>query len=52
MDQKMYPVDVISLCSIDGEIRPLRLQVWDDNAEAVRIQILNSVKIKEICYIM
>lgn len=50
MEQSFFPVDVISLCCIDGEIRPLRLRICDDREEAVRIQILESVKIKEIPY--
>ena len=50
MNVPMCPVDVISLCSVDGEIRPLRLRICDDREEAIRIQILESVKIKEIPY--
>ena len=50
MDSSLCPVDVISLCSVDGEIRPLRLRICSDQEEAMRIQILDSVKIKEIPY--
>ncbi len=50
MDGSLCPVDVISLCSVNGEIRPLRLRIGGDQEEAVRIQILESVKIKEIPY--
>lgn len=44
------PVDVISVCSAEGEIRPLRLRMSDARQEMIRIQILESVKIKEIPY--
>lgn len=50
MEGNMCPVDVISLCSIDGEIRPLRLRICKNREETVRIQIMESVKIKEIPY--
>lgn len=50
MEQAFCPVDVISVCNADGEIRPLRLQVENAEQERIRIQILESVKIKEIPY--
>ena len=33
------PVDVISMCSADGEIRPLRLRMEDEEHQLLRIDI-------------
>ena len=30
MEQEIRPVDVISMCSADGQIKPLRLRMEDD----------------------
>ncbi len=50
MQQTMYPVDVISVCSADGEIRPLRLRMESPQQEKIRIDIEEIVKVKEISY--
>lgn len=50
MEQAMYPVDVISVCSAEGDIRPLRLRVENQEQEKIRINIIEAVKIKEIPY--
>ena len=39
MEQKVYPVDVISMCSASGEIRPLRLRIEDEQHQLLRIDI-------------
>ena len=31
MEQKVFPVDVISMCSASGEIRPLRFRMEDEH---------------------
>ena len=51
MERTMYPVDVISVCSADGEIRPLRLRLARGLQEAVRIDIEEVLKTTEITYI-
>ncbi len=45
------PVDVISVCSADGEIRPLRLRMEDDAHGLMRIDISEVVSMKPIQYV-
>lgn len=51
MEQKVCPVDVISVCSASGEIRPLRLRMADEEQERFRIDIEEIVSTKEIHYV-
>lgn len=51
MQHTMCPVDVISVCSADGEIRPLRFQMEDEDQQLIRANIEEAVKIKEIPYV-
>lgn len=51
MEQKVCPVDVISLCSASGEIRPLRLRLEDEQHKLLRIDIEEIISIKEIQYV-
>ena len=51
MDRTMYPVDVISVCNADGEIRPLRLRLEKEEEEPVRIDITEVLKVTEIPYV-
>ena len=51
MEQKVYPVDVISMCSASGEIRPLRLRMEDEQHQLLRIDIQEIISIKEIKYL-
>lgn len=51
MDRTMYPVDVISVCNADGEIRPLRLRLEKEEQEAVRIDIEDVLKVTEIPHV-
>ena len=48
MRRSMYPVDVISVCNADGEIRPLRLRMDGDENEVIRINIDDVLKVTEI----
>lgn len=50
MKQTMCPVDVISMCSAEGEIRPLRLRMLDGEQQMQRIDIEEVVKAWEIPY--
>lgn len=50
MEQTIYPVDVISVCSAKGEIRPLRLRLEDREQKKIRIDIEEVVKVQEIHY--
>ena len=51
MEQTVYPVDVISMCSASGEIRPLRLRMEDEAHQLLRIDIEEIIGIKEIQYL-
>ena len=51
MDNKIYPVDVISMCSASGEIRPLRLRMEDEQHQLLRIDIDEVISVKEIQYV-
>lgn len=44
------PVDVISVCSAEGEIRPLRLQMKDEQQQLLRIKIDEILSVREILY--
>ena len=45
------PVDVISVCSADGQIRPLRLRLEDEQHELLRVDIDEVVSVKPIQYV-
>ena len=51
MERTMYPVDVISVCNADGQIRPLRLRLEKEAQEAVRIDIEDVLKVTEIPHV-
>ena len=48
---KMCPVDVISICSACGEIRPLRLRMEDEAHGLIRVDIDEVISVKEIQYV-
>lgn len=50
MEQTLLPVDVISVCSADGEIRPLRLRFENQDREKIRVDVEEVVRIQEITY--
>ena len=45
------PVDVISMCSAAGDIRPLRLRVEDEQHQLMRIDIDEIVSMKPIQFV-
>ncbi|MEF2838816.1 MAG: hypothetical protein U0N82_13985 [Oscillospiraceae bacterium] len=51
MEQKVFPVDVISMCSASGEIRPLRFRMEDEQHQLLRIDIEEIIDSKEIQYL-
>lgn len=51
MEQKIFPVDVISMCSAGGDIRPLRMRLEDDDHQLLRIDIDEIVSVKYIQYV-
>lgn len=48
MEMKVRPVDVISLCSADGEIRPLRMRMQGENQQSIRIDIQQILCIQNV----
>lgn len=51
MEQTIFPVDVISICSAGGDIRPLRIRLEDDEHQLLRIDIDEVISIKCIQYV-
>ena len=51
MEQIMCPVDVISMCSASGEIRPLRLRMEDEAHQLLRIDIEEIISTRQIQYV-
>ena len=51
MEQKICPVDVIAMCSADGQIRPLRLRMEDEAHSLLRVDIDEVISVKQIQYV-
>ena len=51
MGEGIFPVDVIAMCSANGDIQPLRLRMEDENHQLLRIDIEEVVSCKEIQYV-
>lgn len=51
MGGKVCPVDVISMCSAGGEIRPLRFRMEDEDHQLLRIDIDEIISCKPIQYV-
>lgn len=51
MEQTIFPVDVISVCSAGGEIRPLRMRLEDDGHQLLRIDIDEVISVKYVQYV-
>lgn len=45
------PVDVISMCSANGDIRPLRLRMEDEEHQLLRINIDEVISSKQVQYV-
>lgn len=45
------PVDVISVCSADGAIKPLRLRLEDEEHQLLRIDIDEIINVREVQYV-
>ena len=50
LEMTMCPVDVISMCSAGGEIRPLRLR-WEQTHQLLRIDIDEVISVKNVQYV-
>ena len=51
VENKICPVDVISMCSANGDILPLRLRMEDEDHQQLRIDIVEVVSSKKIQYV-
>lgn len=51
MEQNIFPVDVISVCSAAGTIRPLRIRMENDAHQILRINIDQIVSVRHIQYV-
>lgn len=51
MDGNICPVDVISMCSANGDIRPLRFRMEDEDHQLLRVDIDEIVSCKPIQYV-
>ncbi len=51
MEQKNCPVDVISVCSANGDIRPLRLRMEDEKHQLLRVDIDEVISSKPVQYV-
>lgn len=51
MEKINSPVDVISVCSANGDIRPLRLRMESEDHQLLRVDIDEIVSSKKIQYV-
>jgi len=51
VEQVNMPVDVISVCSADGQIRPLRLRMETEDHRLMRVDIDEIISSKPIKYV-
>ena len=45
------PVNVTSVCNTEGEIRPLRLQLEDEEHQLLRVNICQVLKVREVQHV-
>ena len=51
MKQNTCPVDVIAVCSANGDIRPLRVRMEDEQHQLLRVDIDEIVNSRDIEYV-
>ena len=51
MESTIRPVDVISVCNANGQIRPLRFRMEDDSHQLMRIDIDEVISCRHIQYV-
>ena len=51
MSKENCPVDVISVCSANGDIRPLRFRMEDEKHQLLRVDIDEVISCKPIQYV-
>ena len=51
MEQNIYPVDVIAMCSSNGDIRPLRFRTEDEDHQLMSVNIDEVISSRKIQYV-
>lgn len=51
MEQNIRPVDVICICSANGDIRPLRMRLEDEKHRLMRVDIDEVISSRDIQYV-
>ena len=51
MEQKICPVDVICVCRADGDIRPLRFRMEDEEHRLLRIDIEEIISFRDVQFV-
>jgi len=51
MQSNICPIDVISVCSADGEIRPLRFRMENESHQLMRVDIDEVISSRPIQYV-
>ena len=51
MQKKIYPIDVISVCSANGDIQPLRFRMEDEAHQLLRIDIDEVISMRRVEYV-
>ena len=51
MQKKIYPIDVISVCSANGDIQPLRFRMEDEAHQLLRIDIEEVISMRQVEYV-
>lgn len=51
MNPNTCPIDVISMCSADGQIRPLRFRMEDDDHQLLRVNIDEIISCRQVQYV-
>lgn len=51
MEQNICPVDVIAVCCANGDIRPLRVRMEDEEHQLLRVDIDEVVNSREVQYV-
>ena len=51
MQSNICPVDVISVCSANGDIRPLRFRMEDETHRLLRVDIDEVISSRQIQYV-
>lgn len=51
MSEMNTPIDCISVCTADGQIRPLRFRLERDNRERLRVNIDKILSTRQVPYV-